>query len=189
MQARSLVTLEKIVAAAEALIARRGIGSLTMDAVAAEAGLSKGGVLHHFRTKEELVTNLALRKLKAVEAGINREAQVLGGQPGSTLLGMVEHASKQFGLDEGFSRALLVAAVENSSSLEQFQAMFHSVLEDVQRESADPPFGMALLFAVIGIQVSQTLGFSQLAPEQAQTIFAALRTAAQPLGRTDECQP
>ena len=36
----------------------------------------------------------------------------------------------------------------------------------------------ALLFAVIDLQVSRTLGFAQLSPERAEEVFATLRRAA-----------
>lgn len=41
-----------------ALAARHGVSSLTLDAVAAEAGVSKGGLLYHFSTKEALLAGL-----------------------------------------------------------------------------------------------------------------------------------
>ncbi|WP_284617179.1 TetR/AcrR family transcriptional regulator [Aquabacterium humicola] len=47
--------------AAEAVIVRDGIASLTLDAVAAEAKVSKGGLLHHFPSKDRLVESLVKR--------------------------------------------------------------------------------------------------------------------------------
>jgi AcrR family transcriptional regulator len=47
--------------AAEAVVVRQGIANLTLDAVAAEAGMSKGGLLHHFPTKNRLVEALVMR--------------------------------------------------------------------------------------------------------------------------------
>jgi AcrR family transcriptional regulator len=47
--------------AAEAVVVRQGIANLTLDAVAAEAGMSKGGLLHHFPTKDRLVEALVTR--------------------------------------------------------------------------------------------------------------------------------
>src|SRR5205809_615370 len=48
----------KLLDAAEAVVVRQGIANLTLDAVAAEAGMSKGGLLHHFPTKDRLVEAL-----------------------------------------------------------------------------------------------------------------------------------
>src|SRR5438876_12218385 len=51
----------KLLDAAEAVVVRQGISNLTLDAVAAAAGMSKGGLLHHFRTKDRLVVALVVR--------------------------------------------------------------------------------------------------------------------------------
>ena len=44
--------------AAIAVIRRDGAQALTLDAVAAQAGISKGGVLYHFATKRALIEGL-----------------------------------------------------------------------------------------------------------------------------------
>lgn len=45
----------RICEAAIEIAARDGFAAMSLDAVAAEAGISKGGLLYHFGTKEELV--------------------------------------------------------------------------------------------------------------------------------------
>ena len=54
---------EIILEAAAAVLLKAGARGLTIDAVAAEAGLSKGGVLHHYASKEALILALVARKL------------------------------------------------------------------------------------------------------------------------------
>ena len=49
---------DRALAAAFAIVVRDGAASLTIGAVAEESGLSKGGVLHHFPTKDALVLAL-----------------------------------------------------------------------------------------------------------------------------------
>jgi AcrR family transcriptional regulator len=49
---------ERIVEAACAVAERSGVGALTLDAVAAEAGVSKGGLLYHFPSKEALLSGM-----------------------------------------------------------------------------------------------------------------------------------
>ena len=47
--------------AAETVAAREGVSRLTFDAVAAEAGVSKGGLLHYFASKEQLIEAMVQR--------------------------------------------------------------------------------------------------------------------------------
>ena len=58
---------------------RGGPQALTLDAVAAEAGVSKGGLLYHFASKPALLEALFDRWLTAFETAIEARAT---GEPG-----------------------------------------------------------------------------------------------------------
>jgi len=49
---------EKILDAAVRVAIRDGILAMTLDAVAKEAGVSKGGLLYHFQTKDDLIAGM-----------------------------------------------------------------------------------------------------------------------------------
>lgn len=61
-------TRSRIVLAAAAIIQRDGIAACTMEAVAEEASISRGGVLHHFADKDHLMTALAEQFVARFEA-------------------------------------------------------------------------------------------------------------------------
>ncbi|GGK71051.1 TetR family transcriptional regulator [Sphaerisporangium melleum] len=52
---------DELLNAAESLLADQGAGCLTLAAVAERAGVSKGGLLYHFATKEALIKALIER--------------------------------------------------------------------------------------------------------------------------------
>jgi AcrR family transcriptional regulator len=54
-------TRARLLDAASTVIRRDGPQALTLDAVAAEAGVSKGGLLYHFKSKRELLDALVAR--------------------------------------------------------------------------------------------------------------------------------
>jgi AcrR family transcriptional regulator len=51
-------TRELIFEACSRILRREGLTNLTLEAVSDEAGLSKGGLLYHFPTKESLIESL-----------------------------------------------------------------------------------------------------------------------------------
>jgi TetR/AcrR family transcriptional repressor of nem operon len=53
-KSRSAISREKILEGAEQLILARGFSAMTVDAVCASAGITKGGFFHHFQNKEAL---------------------------------------------------------------------------------------------------------------------------------------
>ncbi len=56
-----LPTRERLVSAAERVLSRPGGGEASIEAIAAEAGLTKGAVYHHFADRAELLRALAKR--------------------------------------------------------------------------------------------------------------------------------
>lgn len=58
---------DRILDASERLVAQTGASHLTLDAVAQSAGVSKGGLLYHFPTKEALLEGMVERHIGAVE--------------------------------------------------------------------------------------------------------------------------
>jgi AcrR family transcriptional regulator len=49
------VTQRRLLDVAEEIVGEAGVGALTLDAVAKRAGVSKGGLLHHFPSKQALL--------------------------------------------------------------------------------------------------------------------------------------
>ena len=58
-------TQQSIIAAARRIVQRDGVAHLTIEALAREAGLSKGGVLYHFPTKDSLIEGMITSFLEA----------------------------------------------------------------------------------------------------------------------------
>src|SRR5881227_3806920 len=66
----------RILDAAETIVRDKGVTGLTLDAAAREAGVSKGGLLYHFASKEALAAGLLdrLRERSAADADAIRTA-------------------------------------------------------------------------------------------------------------------
>ncbi|MBL8966365.1 MAG: TetR/AcrR family transcriptional regulator [Spirochaetaceae bacterium] len=75
---------ELILAAAEALVARRGIDAASLADIAAAAGVSRGTLYYHYPSKDELVLDIAERHMAALTARIVALAKESGpeGIPG-----------------------------------------------------------------------------------------------------------
>lgn len=78
---------EAILDAAEQVLCHNGAQALTLAAVAKRAGVSKGGLLYHFPTKEALLKGLVARVIEEFDA---RVASSDDGDPGSYSRAFVE---------------------------------------------------------------------------------------------------
>ncbi|MCJ2013040.1 TetR/AcrR family transcriptional regulator [Methylobacterium sp. J-076] len=170
---------EIILDAADAVLLSRGARGLTIDAVAAEAKLSKGGVLHHFASKDALVVALVARKLATLRAGIAacEEAQPPEGKSPSRA--MVTHFRQSLCEEDEISRALLLASVENRAALADYQDFARERLARLAAAEGGFGPGSVLFFAIVGISMGRALGFHHFAPEELDDVFAALDGIAQ----------
>ncbi len=61
-------TRDRILDALQRILLRHGTAAVTLESVAAEAGVSKGGLLYHFRSKQALLQGLTVRLSEDAEA-------------------------------------------------------------------------------------------------------------------------
>lgn len=78
MGRKQTIDREALLDAAEAVALRDGAGQFTIDAVAAEAGVSKGGVLYAFPTKDALIDALFTRVFAGFDAIIEQIIEEVG---------------------------------------------------------------------------------------------------------------
>ncbi len=72
--AKSERTRQSILESANEIAQNEGVGNLTLARVAANAGISKGGLLHHFGSKQELIIGLLTETLDQADSDLNRLA-------------------------------------------------------------------------------------------------------------------
>jgi AcrR family transcriptional regulator len=66
-------TREEILTAAERVIAQWGVKHLTIEQVAKAAGISRGGLLYHFASKEALIQGMLTRFIERFESLLEEE--------------------------------------------------------------------------------------------------------------------
>jgi AcrR family transcriptional regulator len=164
----------KVLEAAVAIVAREGAAHLTIDAVAAQAGLSKGGVLYHFPSKRALLDGMLERLLDDSETRSAYHRQ----QTGSRLAAWIETEREQSAQERATALALLANAAEDPSLLDPARRMIAETFEEVSRESQpDPAAGRG------GPEVSAHAGS---AAHERRGAGTAPRTAAEH-GQGDRC--
>ncbi len=175
----------RILDAAETLVRARGVGGLTLDAAAQTAGVSKGGLLYHFASKEALLDAL-LKRLAAFiqedfEAGVAAEPEGPGRVARAMLawsLGLPREMS-----DERCDRAaavFLAAFHHDPALLDPVRAQFARMREAVAADGLPPGHGMAIMAAGDGLFMARIFGLYTLEQAERQTVLAALSTLIGP---------
>lgn len=77
--ARPPLARERVLDAFEAIVIAEGERAATLEATAKAAGVSKGGLLYHFRSKDDLIAGLAARLETLTTADLERMAVAAEG--------------------------------------------------------------------------------------------------------------
>ncbi len=170
---------EAMLDAAQDVVLEGGAGKLTLDAVARRAGVSKGGVMYNFPTKEALLKAMVER---VVEHNRHAHAQVtasLPDRPGRSLKAYVMNSVRALDVDDRVSGALLAALNSDRALLvpvaEYFNGRFAKLTQDVPFEQA------ALVYlATEGLWMQELLQLSPFtARQRAQMVRVLVRMAEQ----------
>ncbi|MGN9840653.1 TetR/AcrR family transcriptional regulator [Nonomuraea sp. H19] len=152
-------------AAAEVLLSE-GAESLTLEAVARRAGVSKGGLFYHFPTKQALVAAMVERLTTAFDLAL---AQA-GDRPGDYLRAYVEatiperHTTATVPADR-VTVALLAGVLVDPAGLEPLRERYAAWQARLADDGVDPAAATAVRLAVDGWWVARLLGLGAPGPE------------------------
>ncbi len=169
-------------AAAEVVLARGALG-LTLEAVAKAAGVSKGGLLYHFASKEALLRAMVNRLVEATEARIaaSCRAEAAGGgatpQAGAWLRGYLTAWTGPEGAPESDRRlgqALLAASAVDPALLDELRAQDALWGQRLRTDGLDPLLALILRLAIDGLWFNETLGIEVVSAEERRALAQRL---------------
>lgn len=169
----------RILDAAETLVRAKGVGGLTLEAAAKLAGISKGGLLYHFGSKEALLTGLLGRMAEFIAADF---AAGVAAQPAGR--GRVARAMLAWGfaltpeaMNERCDRAsavFLAAFHHDPALLDPVRAVIGRMREAVLADGLPPGVGGAIMAAGDGMFMARIFGMYTPSPEETREMHAAL---------------
>ncbi len=167
---------EQILRAAAQLVREQGVAHLTMEAVAEQAHVSKGGVLYHFPTKEELVKSMVNHIMDQFTANMERTA--LSDEEG---VGRWTRAYvwETFKLLEGvpdMTVGLLAASSENPELLKPVQDHYDTWQLRIENDEIDPVLATIIRLAADGLWFIELFGCTSLEPKLRQQVKDTLIT-------------
>jgi AcrR family transcriptional regulator len=151
---------------AEEVVLRDGVAHLTLEAAASEAGISKGGILYHFPTRDALIAAMVERLGSLFDADLEREGG-RSGRPGAFTRAYLEAtfgpSSDTAGSRERRLGAAVIAGVAADTELlqplrERFAAWQHALVAD-----GLPPASASLVrLAADGLWFTELLSLAPL---------------------------
>lgn len=154
-------TRQQILEAAYRIVQQEGAAHLTIDAVAHEAGLSKGGVLYHFPTKEALIESMVATLVDGFEQHLEEALATEPPHAGRWLRAYIRTSSLPPQPEEATATTSLIAALATYphllAPLHQHYAAWQAQAE---RDGLPPALATLLRLAVDGLWLADLLGLA-----------------------------
>ena len=166
---------DRILDAAEAVILESGGRVFTLDAVAARAGISKGGLVYSFATKDDLVYAALEREMARFQQAVRRRA---GGGPTGAVELVLAHIEEALDEDDAATQKaafLVTALVHAPDMLEPVRRYYRVLLDPLRSEGGDMPEVRHALLAVEGIFLLRGLGFVEVSADEQKSVLLYAR--------------
>ena len=166
---------DRILDAAENVILTSGGRTFTLDAVAERAGISKGGLVYSFATKDELVRAALEREVARFQEAVR---QRLGDRPVEPFELVLAHIEEALDEDDAVTRKaafLLTALVHAPDMMEPARRYYRALLDPLLSKSGDAHDVRHALLAVEGIFLLRGLGFVEFSTEEHRSVLLHAR--------------
>lgn len=175
----------RILDATEAIVRARGVNGLTLEAAAREAGVSKGGLLYHFASKEALLVGLLQRMAEFVAAdfaaGVERQPEEPGRVARATLEWSLGLPPEECNERCDRAAAVFLAAFHHDPALlDPIRAIIARIREAVAADGLPPGHGMAIMAAMDGLFMARVFGLYTLDEAERAAMHAALSRLLEP---------
>lgn len=159
--------------AANRLIIQSGIQHLTLEAVAAAAGVSKGGLLYHYPSKEALIIGMLDFNLDQFERRLQAHLLKGGSDPKSWLRAYVL-ATLEPDPDEFVISAGLMAAVGVNSELLNPMRERYRQWQVILDQTAQPSVANLIRLTLDGWWISNLLGLAPITDAERERLQTTL---------------
>ena len=162
-QTRSENSRRKAIDAALAILSRDGVAGLTFDSISRESGISKGGLLHQFRTRHDVLCALLdyqRQQFERIERDYMEKEGATKAEP--LLAAQIAIYREAIRQPRSVARAGLAALVESPDLLEESKSRDAAKLKALQDNATDPDLSLLRYFAASGLAFHSLLGLSPL---------------------------
>lgn len=169
------IALDRILDAADAIIMENGGRSFTLDAVAERAGISKGGLVYSFASKDDLVAAALQREMERVQCAIRQRIGTDWHNRHKRLLAYLDEALTED--DRLIRRAafLMTALLQTPEKSRPAREYYRSLFDLFDDDSSTSRQIRQAVLAVEGLFLLRGLGLAEPTPQEWRSVLQYAR--------------
>ena len=157
---------EAILESAEQVMLERGLGKLTLEAVASRAGISKATVLYDYKTKDALVFAM-IRRLLEEEMERYEEMKAMLPERDAGILSRIAVSDRRLSDEDRATAMMVIAALTNDGEVKALASdFFRQSIDDVVATAGRPRGALLAFLALHGLRNLECFGFVEWSPEE-----------------------
>jgi AcrR family transcriptional regulator len=181
MPKTSLKTKCAILDAANRIVQEKGTEHLTLEQTAHEAGISKGGLLYHYPSKEALIKGMILDYLDRFTTDLNNAAEKAKADTTGRWTRAYLHTTYEDNQrTPRMSSGLLAAIATNPSLLSPMQQGFQDWIQLLEKDGINPVTATIVRLAVDGLWMVELFGLAPPNLEMREKVLHALTAMINP---------
>lgn len=156
--------------AAQKIINSKGVSHLTLDNIAKEAGISKGGLLYHFPSKNALIQEA----IESVLESYATEMDKLTEKNPSTGQFIRSYAEVSLSNTQQLTSGLLAATATDPELLKPIQEYYDEWQKKIEDDGVDPVIATIIRLTVDGLWFCELFGLAPPEKEMREAVLEKL---------------
>ncbi|MFB5760744.1 TetR/AcrR family transcriptional regulator [Paenibacillus medicaginis] len=170
---------ELILKTVSQIVHEEGVEKLTLEAVAKRAGISKGGLLYHFPSKDALILGMIEQLSNQFVEEFNRRAEADPHPKGKWTRSYIETSLFGNNDENNLYTALSAAHFTNPEMLEQLRAEYSTIQNKIENDEFDPVRATMVRLAIDGLWLAEMFGLAPPKAELRQKVVKALQASVE----------
>ena len=175
MTRKKEIDKDRVLDAAVAVILKSGGRHFTLDAVAERAGISKGGLVYSFATKDELIHATLEREVARFQEAVRRRLGSGPTGPVELVLAHIEEALAEDDATTQMAAFLITALVHAPGTLGPVRHLYSALLDPLRSAHGEVAEVRHALLAVEGIFLLRGLGFAEVSADELKSVLLHAR--------------
>lgn len=169
---------QRLIDAAAKIVSTQGVQELTLEGVAAMAGVTKGGLIYHFKTKDDLLGALVQTMINELDQGSRTNAAKAGDTKGALLRALIDDTFDRSSEEKQLMSNLLAAASGYPHLLGPVRQLYNRTYSDFTQSGSQTGIAMVVVAALDGIAMLDLLNFHRFSKQQREAMRRTLHAMA-----------
>ncbi|BBI33495.1 TetR/AcrR family transcriptional regulator [Cohnella abietis] len=168
---------DKYLSILDLIVNEEGTEKLTLEAVAQKAGISKGGLLYHFPTKDALILGVIEQLSHHFVEGFNKRANEDHHSKGKWTRSYIETSYFDESDVNDLYTALSTAHFTNPDMLQQLRLVYSEIQNKIENDEIDPVRATLVRLAIDGLWFAEMFGLAPPSADLKQKVIEELKAS------------